>query len=103
MAMPEAALEVPPISSEPQPKWFNSPVKVYEGSLTDIRQHIPEFVRRRFAVTHADDRCSYLNNHLNVIIRRPFGEDRAHVPVGVVPLNTPSYLTRRWSMSRRTR
>jgi hypothetical protein len=84
VATQRAALEHQSIAGELQAKWFNSPIRFYEGSLADIRQHLPDFERRRFALTQPDDRCSRLNNHLDVIVRRPFGEDRTYVPVGVV-------------------
>lgn len=35
-------------------------------------------------MTQPDGRYSRLNDHLDVIIRRPFGEDPTYVPVGVV-------------------
>ena len=32
---------VQPTDTDPQPKWFNSPVICHNGNLTHIRNHIP--------------------------------------------------------------
>jgi len=70
--------------SEPREKWFNSPVTFYEGNLVDIRDHVPKFERRGFGLTQADNQISRLNERLDMIVRKPFGEDKFFVPVGVV-------------------
>ena len=75
---------VQPKDTEPQPKWFNSPVTYHNGNLTDIRNHIPAFERCGFGLTQADNQLSRLNKRLDTIVRRPFGDDKAFVPVGVV-------------------
>ena len=67
-----------------RPKWFNSPVTFHEGTLTDIRKHIPAFERRGFALTQADNERSRMNERLDTIVRLPFGDDNSFVPVGVV-------------------
>jgi hypothetical protein len=72
------------VGADTRPKWFNSPVTYHEGSLTDIRKHIPAFERRGFALTQADNERSRLNEHLDTIVRLPFGEDKTFIPVGVV-------------------
>lgn len=75
----------PPIESLPMtPKWLNSPVMDYEGTLDEIRQHIPTFERRAFALTQPDNERSRLNERLDTIVRLPFQNDRTCVPVGVV-------------------
>ena len=66
------------------PKWFNSPVSLHEGTLTDIRQHIPTFERRSFGLTQPDNERSRLNERLDTIVRLPFGDDATFIPVGVV-------------------
>jgi hypothetical protein len=70
--------------SDPQPKWFNSPVTYHDGNLTNIRNHIPVFERRGFGLTQAEGQPSRLNKRLDTIVRRPFGDDNTFVPVGVV-------------------
>jgi hypothetical protein len=32
-------------------KWFNSPVKLHEGRMADMGQHIPDFERRESAMS----------------------------------------------------
>ena len=66
------------------PKWLNSPVTIYKGSLSDVRQYIPAFERRTFALTQSDNERSRLNERLDTIVRLPFQSDRTFVPVGVV-------------------
>jgi hypothetical protein len=67
-----------------RPKWFNSPLTFHEGTLTEIRAHIPAFERRGFALTQTDNERSRLNERLDTIVRLPFGEDKTFIPVGVV-------------------
>jgi hypothetical protein len=69
---------------EIQPKWFNSPVTLHEGTLADIRKHIPAFERRGFSLTQPENEPCRLNERLDTIVRLPFGEDRAYIPIGVV-------------------
>lgn len=66
------------------PKWFNSPISFCEGLPSEVRQLIPSFDRRRFALTQPDDRSSRLNENFDAIIRRPTYGDQTFVPVGVV-------------------
>lgn len=66
------------------PKWLNSPVRFHEGTLTEIRRHIPEFDRRSFALAQPNNEWTRLNERLDMIIRKPFGEDLNFIPVGVV-------------------
>ena len=73
-----------PADGDTRPKWFNSPVTCYEGTLTKIRQHIPAFERRSFGLTQPDNESSRLNEHLDTIVRLPFGDDQTFIPVGVV-------------------
>lgn len=67
-----------------RPKWFSSPVTFHEGSLSDIRAYIPAFERQAFALTQSDNRLSRLNGRLDTIVRLPFANDNAFIPVGVV-------------------
>lgn len=67
-----------------RPKWFNSPVTFHEGTLADIRKHIPTFERRSFGLTQPGDERPRVNEHLDTIVRLPFGGDNACIPVGVV-------------------
>jgi hypothetical protein len=65
-------------------KWFNSPVTSHEGTLAEIRQHVPTFERRSFALTQPGNERSRLNERLDTIVRLPFREDQNFIPVGVV-------------------
>ena len=67
-----------------RPKWFNSPVTFHEGTLNEIRTHIPVFERRGFGLTQPGNEQSRLNERLDTIVRLPFGEDKTFIPVGVV-------------------
>lgn len=71
-------------SENTQPKWFNSPVRVHEGTLSEVRQFIPDFERRSFALTQPENDRSRINERLDTIVRRPFGDDPSCVPIGVV-------------------
>ena len=66
------------------PKWFNSPVGFHEGTLQSVADFLPEFERRSFALTQPGNDRSRLNERLDTIVRRPFGEDGSFIPVGVV-------------------
>lgn len=66
------------------PKWFNSPVHFYEGTLQSITEFLPEFERRPFALTQPGNERFRLNERLDTIVRRPFREDQTYIPVGVV-------------------
>ena len=68
----------------PPPKWFNSLITHHSGSLADIRQHIPDFERRPFAMPQPSGNSSRLNENLDTIVRCPFAKDQSFVPVGVV-------------------
>ena len=65
-------------------KWFRSPVTLHKGTLSEMRKHIPIFERRSFALTQTDNKFSRLNEHLDTIVRLPFGNDQTFIPVGVV-------------------
>lgn len=65
-------------------KWFNSPVFSYEGRLTEIGKHIPEFERRSFALEQPGMELTRLNKRLDIIVRKPTYTDPYFVPVGVV-------------------
>lgn len=65
-----------------EPKWFNSPVTVHEGTLTDISQFIPDCHRQDFALGN-NARFS-ANKRLDMIIRKPFGPERTFIPIGIV-------------------
>lgn len=66
------------------PKWFNSPVRCHEGTLQSVADFLPEFERRSFALTQPGNDRSRLNERLDTIVRKPFGEDETYIPVGVV-------------------
>lgn len=70
--------------ADKRPKWFNSPVMFHEGSLSDIRTHIPTFERRGFGLTQMGNEKARPNDRLDTIVRLPFGEDETVIPVGVV-------------------
>lgn len=65
-------------------KWFNSSVTFHQGTLTEIRTHIPTFERRGFSLTQPGNERSRLNERLDTIVRLPLGEDKTFIPVGVV-------------------
>jgi len=67
-----------------RPKWFNSPVTFHEGTLSDIRRHIPDFERRSFVLTQSGNEMTRINDRLDTIVRKPFGQDQNFIPVGVV-------------------
>jgi hypothetical protein len=71
-------------STQANPKWFNSPISYYKGSIDSIRRHIPNFERRAFALTDPNAELSRLNQHLDTIVRKPTADDKTFVPVGVV-------------------
>lgn len=73
--------------SPPDPvheKWLNSPVRRVQGKLSEIRQQIPEFDRREFRLPEAAGESRRASARLDAIVRRPFGNDPAFVPVGTV-------------------
>uniref|UniRef100_A0A7C4VRR5 DUF932 domain-containing protein n=1 Tax=Desulfatirhabdium butyrativorans TaxID=340467 RepID=A0A7C4VRR5_9BACT len=70
-----------------RPKWFNSPVNFHEGTLSDMRCHVPSFERRSFGLAQPDNDLTRLNERLDTIVRLPFGEDNTIIPVGVVSKN----------------
>jgi len=67
-----------------QEKWLNSPVRRIKGTLSEIRKQVPEFERREFRLPEASGENPCVNARLDTIVRKPFGEDRNHVPVGTV-------------------
>ena len=75
---------IQPANGDTRPKWFNSPVTFHEGSLSDIRAHIPTFERRGFELTQTGSEKSRMNARLDTIVRLPFGEDKTVIPIGVV-------------------
>ncbi len=66
------------------PKWFNSPITCHEGSLKEIQEYIPEFERRSFSLTQPENHHTRLNEHLDIIVRKPTPDDPGYVPIGVV-------------------
>jgi hypothetical protein len=73
-----------PSDDAARPKWFASPVTFHEGALVDMYGLVPEFERRPLAVTQENGMLSRINERLDLIVRKPIGEDAHHVPVGVV-------------------
>jgi len=71
-------------NSDTRPKWFNSPVSFYEGTLTNIVEYIPEFERRSFSLRQANNQHTRINERFDTIVRRPFRDDSSLVPVGIV-------------------
>lgn len=66
------------------PKWFNSPITLHKGSLTEIRTHIPTFERRGFGLAQPGNEQIRMNDRLDTIVRRPFRDDKSFIPVGIV-------------------
>lgn len=69
---------------ETLPKWFNSPVSFYQERLSDIGSYIPEFERRTFSLGQPGEKCTRINERLDMIVRKPTKADPNFVPVGVV-------------------
>ncbi len=78
----------PTTEVDARPKWFNSPIRIHKGNLTEIRKHIPAFERRDFNLSQQENELfrpnARPNARLDTIARLPFGDDKALVPVGVV-------------------
>jgi len=72
------------IGQDQDQKWFNSPVTSHEGMLPDILQYIPDFDRQEFALVNNPRQPSLANAHLDMIVRKPFGEGMAFIPIGIV-------------------
>jgi len=75
---------IPPLAGAPAGKWFNLPVKKYNGSLSEIRARLPCIDRRPFVVTLARQQTPSVNPRLDLIVRLPFEDDKKLVPLGVV-------------------
>ena len=75
---------IPPLAGTPAGKWFNLPVKKYNGSLSEIRARLPSIDRRPFVVTLARQQIPSVNPRLDLIVRLPFEDDKKLVPLGVV-------------------
>ncbi len=80
MAIPQVQVS----DSDPRPKWFSSPVAFHQGSLADVRAHIPDFERRSFSLEQPGGERTCLNARFDTIVRRPFQGDGNLIPVGVV-------------------
>ena len=65
-------------------KWLNSDVTLHVGTMTEVKEHIPSFDRRPFAITQPVETRVRDNGRLDTIVRLPIGEDADCVPVGVV-------------------
>lgn len=68
--------------------WYSRKVKVFKGSISDLRQEIPYFRRDPFRV---DD--GGINRHLDIIVRKPLKgnqgyllphDDEGHIPIATV-------------------
>lgn len=81
MSQPRAPQQSNP---DTRPKWFNSPVSFYKGTLFDIGRYIPDFERRAFALGQPDEERTRINERLDTIVRKPTMDDPNFVPVGVV-------------------
>jgi hypothetical protein len=66
------------------PKWFNSEVKNFTGTLDQIREHIPSFERTSFTIPDRNGTTGKPNKNLDTIVRLPTNEDKSFAPVGVV-------------------
>jgi hypothetical protein len=74
-------------ASDERQRWLNSPAKVYEGTLSKLRQYIPDFDRRPFAIVQENGLPSRVNERLDTIVRMPFEGDAAVIPIAVVSRN----------------
>ncbi len=62
------------------PKWFNSPVTICNGSIEEVKKHIPDFERQAFSLGAGMPE----HKRLETIIRKPTQRDPHCIPVGVV-------------------
>jgi len=58
--------------------WFGQPVTFTTGTLVELRRRLPLFTRQPFGTE--DNR----NEHLETILREPFGGDNRRIPVAAV-------------------
>lgn len=65
-------------------KWFNSPVSTHVGNLPYIYRLVPDFERRAFGLTDSDGEKTRIHERLDLIVRKPFGDDQHFVPLGTV-------------------
>ncbi|MGQ9688327.1 MAG: hypothetical protein ACUVXF_06005, partial [Desulfobaccales bacterium] len=68
-------------------RWLGSPVSTAVGPLPYIYQFVPEFERRAFGLTHSNGEKTRLHERLDLIVRKPFGDDQYFVPLGAVSKN----------------
>lgn len=68
--------------------WHAREIQIYEGSINEIRQYIPDFTREPFRTETGGT-----NQHLDIIVREPLkksqgflfpSDDEAHVPIATV-------------------
>jgi len=97
------------LEADTRTKWFNSPVTFHEGSLSEIRNHIPAFERRDFGLSEQGNEKFRPNARLDTIVRLPFADDKNLIPVGVVskdyalvPHTPPFWMSRPKPSMRRT-
>ncbi len=75
---------LPTTTEEKKPKWLNSPISVFEGSLDKMFEHLPIFERREFGLQPKEDEEIISHTRLDTIVRLPYKEHNHAVPVGVV-------------------
>lgn len=80
----ETSITTAAARSRPPPKWFNSPVTHHTGTLGDIGRHIPAFERRPFSLSQPGNEPQSVNAQLDTIVRKPIGEDKSFMPIGIV-------------------
>jgi hypothetical protein len=68
-------------------RWLSSPVSTAVGHLPYIYQSVPEFERRAFGLTDSDGEKTRIHERLDLIVRKPFGDDQHFVPLGAVSKN----------------
>lgn len=59
--------------------WHGREVKIYKGSIKDLRQKIPDFGRYPFSIEEGIE-----NEYLDLIARKPHLQDKGFVPVAAV-------------------
>jgi hypothetical protein len=72
------------VDSGVRQKWFSSPVTFHQGTLADVRSHIPDFERRSFSLVQPGGAHTCPNERFDTIVRLPFEGDGNFIPVGVV-------------------
>jgi len=64
--------------------WFESPLAYFEGTVPEIKSHLPVFERRPFSARKPGSLKSGFNERYDMIVRKPQGDAVDYIPVGIV-------------------